>query len=100
MGRAVSWLWAMGMTPMRLTKPSVGLIPTMPLVCEGQMIEPSVSVPSAAAHILAATAAPDPEEEPQALRFRAYGLRVKPPRLDHPLTEFLPLKLAHSLRLV
>ncbi len=67
-GPAVSWLWAMGMIPARLTRPSVGLMPTMPLAFEGQTIEPSVSVPMATAQRLAATAAPEPELEPQGLR--------------------------------
>ena len=75
-GPAVSWLWAMGMMPARLTNPSVGLMPTMPVVCDGQMIEPSVSVPTAAAHRFAATATPEPELDPQGLRSSAYGLRV------------------------
>src|ERR1041384_5457362 len=90
----------MGMIPLRLNKPSVGLIPTIPFVWEGQMIEPSVSVPTAAAHRFAATAAPEPEDEPQAVRSRAYGFRVRPPRDDQPLTERRPRKFAHSLRLV
>src|SRR5271157_140960 len=64
------------------------------------MIEPSVSVPTAAAQKFAATAAPEPDDEPQAVRSNAYGLRVSPPRLDHPLTECLPRKFAHSLKLV
>ena len=71
MGPAVSWLWLIGMIPARLTRPSVGLIPTMPLICDGQMIEPSVSVPMAAAQRLAATAAPEPELEPHGLRSSA-----------------------------
>ena len=33
---------------------------------EGQMIEPAVSVPTAAAHRFAATATPEPEDEPHA----------------------------------
>ena len=86
--------------PARLTSPSVGLMPTMPLVCDGQMIEPSVSVPTAAAHRFAATATPEPELEPHGLRSSAYGLRVWPPRLLHPLTEWVERKFAHSLRLV
>jgi hypothetical protein len=71
MGPAVSWLWAMGMTPERLIKPRVGLIPTMPLVCAGQMIDPSVSVPTTAAHRLAETATAEPELEPHGFRSRA-----------------------------
>src|SRR5688572_30750862 len=99
-GPGVSWLCAMGMIPLRLSNPSVGLIPTMPLVWLGQMIEPSVSVPTAATQKFAATAAPEPEEEPHAERSNAYGLRVKPPREDHPLMDLLPRKFAHSLRFV
>ena len=34
-------------------------------------------------------AAAEPDDDPQAERSRAYGLRVNPPRLDHPLTERL-----------
>src|SRR5512135_3666706 len=64
------------------------------------MIEPSVSVPIAAAHRFAATAAPEPDDDPHAERSSAYGLRVNPPRLDQPLTEGFPRKFAHSLRLV
>ena len=65
----------MGMIPLRLNSPNVGLIPTMPFVCEGQMIEPSVSVPTAAAHKFAATEAPDPDEEPELEKMLAAALR-------------------------
>src|ERR1035438_4372694 len=63
-------------------------------------MEPSVSLPIAAAHRQAATPAPDPELEPEGLRLSAYGLRVCPPRPLHPLTECVERKFAHSLRLV
>ena len=63
--------WAMGMTPARLISPRVGLIPTKPLADDGQTTEPSVSVPTATAQRLAATAAPDPELDPQGLRSSA-----------------------------
>ncbi|CAB4655246.1 unannotated protein [freshwater metagenome] len=49
------------------TRPTVGLIPTQPLREAGQIIEPSVSVPTAKVIKPAATAAPDPDEEPPAL---------------------------------
>ena len=62
-------------------------------------MEPSVSVPMAAAQKLAVTAAAEPELEPQGLRSRAYGLRVCPPRLLQPEEERVERKLAHSLRL-
>src|SRR6478672_8059278 len=73
-GPAVSWLCAIGITPERETRPSVGLIPTMPHVDDGQMIEPSVSVPTAIAARFAAIAAPEPDDEPHGLRSRIYGL--------------------------
>ena len=56
--------------PLRLTMPTVGLIPTRPFADEGQIIEPSVSVPTAAAQRFADVAAPDPELEPHGLRLR------------------------------
>src|SRR5947208_7141440 len=71
MGPAVSWLWAMGMTPARLTRPTVGLIPTIEQQVEGDTMEPSVSVPMATAHRLAATATADPELDPDGVRSRA-----------------------------
>jgi hypothetical protein len=55
----------MGMMPERLTRPSVGLMPTSEQAEEGQTTEPSVSVPTATAARFAATAAPEPELEPQ-----------------------------------
>ena len=54
--------------PARLTRPTVGLIPTKEFADDGQTTEPSVSVPIAAAQRLAAVAAPEPELEPQGLR--------------------------------
>jgi hypothetical protein len=98
-GPAVSWLWAMGMIPARLTSPSVGLRPTMPFAEDGQTIEPSVSVPMARAQRFAATAPPEPELEPQGLRSSTYGFFACPPRALHPLLERGERMLAHSLRL-
>src|SRR5476649_118171 len=90
----------MGTMPLRLRSPSVGLMPTRPLLFDGDTIEPSVSVPTAAALRLAATAAPDPELEPDGLRSSAYGLCVCPPRPLQPLVECVDRKFAHSLRFV
>ena len=90
----------MGMMPLRLTRPTVGLRPTIPFTDAGQVIEPSVSVPTAAAHKFAATATLEPDEEPQGLRSRTYGFLVCPPRLLQPLLENDARKLAHSLRFV
>src|SRR5438876_5967691 len=64
------------MTPDRLTRPSVGLIPTMPQHVDGETIEPSVSVPIATAQRLAATATPEPELDPDGVRSRV-GVRFE-----------------------
>src|SRR3984893_13629511 len=88
------------MIPERDTRPTVGLMPTRALTLLGHTIEPSVSVPTATTARSAAIAAPDPELEPQGLRWSAYGLRVCPPRPLQPLVECVERKLAHSLRLV
>src|SRR2546426_5089539 len=86
------------MTPDRLTRPSVGLIPTMPQHVDGETIEPSVSVPIATAQRLAATATPEPELDPDGVRSRAYGLRHCPPRPLQPLDDRVERKFAHSER--
>ena len=99
-GPAVSWLCAMGIIPERETRPSVGLIPTIPHVADGQIIEPSVSVPTAMAARLAAIAEPEPDDDPQGLRSRIYGLCVCPPRPDQPLDDLVERKFAHSLKFV
>src|SRR5205823_10704924 len=79
---------------------TVGLIPTSPQTEAGEVIEPSVSVPMAAAHRFAATAAAEPELDPDGQRSSAYGFRVCPPRALQPLDECVERMLAHSLRLV
>ena len=61
----------MGTMPKRLTNPSVGLSPTNPLNEEGEVMEPSVSVPIATAQKFAEAAAPEPELEPEGLRSSA-----------------------------
>src|SRR5436309_2416456 len=86
--------------PVRLKSPSVGLIPTSPLLFEGDTIDPSVSVPIAAAARLAATATADPELDPDGFRSSAYGFFVCPPRPLQPLVECVDRKLAHSLKFV
>src|SRR5438105_4908717 len=88
------------MMPLPPTTPSVGLMPTIPQVDDGQMIEPSVSVPTPTAARLAAIAEPVPDEDPQGLRSRMYGLCVCPPRPDQPLDDFVERKFAHSLKFV
>src|ERR1043165_1221135 len=88
------------MIPARLTSPTVGLIPTREFADDGQTTDPSVSVPTAAVHKFAATAAPDPELDPHGLRSSTYGFFVCPPRPLQPLDDFVERKLAHSLRFV
>src|SRR5450755_506239 len=99
-GPAVSCVLEIGIIPLRLNKPTVGFIPTMPQNEEGATTEPSVSVPIATAQRLAATAAPEPELEPQGLRSSIHGFFVWPPLLVHPLADLVDLKFAHSLRFV
>ena len=64
------------------------------------MIEPSVSVPMASGAYPAASAAPDPDDDPPALRSSAHGLPVRPRTPDQPLVECDERRLAHSERLV
>src|SRR5512145_1948622 len=97
-GPAVSWLCAIGMMPARLTRPTVGFMPTIPHAFAGLMIEPSVSVPTATAQRLALAATADPELEPDGVRSRTYGFRHCRPRALHPLEERFDRKLAHSER--
>src|SRR6266705_1965758 len=88
------------MMPPPPIKPSVGLTPTSEHAEAGQTMEPSVSVPTPTAAKFAAMAAPVPELEPHGLRSSAYGFWHCPPRPLQPLDDWLPRKLAHSLRLV
>ena len=66
-GPGTSWLKLTGITPRVETELTLGLIPTTPLSDAGQTIDPSVSVPTANGISPAATAAPEPDEEPPAL---------------------------------
>ena len=56
-----------GTIPDLLTRPTVGLNPTIPLMDDGQDIDPLVSVPIAISTIPAATATAEPELEPHGL---------------------------------
>src|SRR3954468_6497557 len=85
MGPAVSCVCEMGMMPDRPINPTVGLMPTRPAAADGDVTEPSVSVPMAIAQQFAAVAEPDPELEPDGVRSSAYGFRVCPPRPLQPL---------------
>src|SRR5688500_19232703 len=88
------------MMPVRLTSPTVGFRPTSPATDEGQMMLPSVSVPTPMAARLAAIAVPVPELDPHGLRSRTYGFFVCPPRELQPEVDRVERKFAHSLRLV
>jgi hypothetical protein len=63
-----------GNTPARLTRPYVGFRPTVPHHAEGMRMEPPVSVPRAAKQSPAATATPDPLDEPPVLLAAFQGL--------------------------
>src|SRR5262249_61187606 len=63
-------------TPVRLTSPNVGMSPTTPQSDAGPRMEPPVSEPSATGTRPAATAAPEPEDEPPVKRSRFHGLRA------------------------
>src|SRR5260370_41678824 len=67
-GPTVSWVCEIGTTPARLTRPTVGLMPTTPFSLAGQTMLPSVSVPIETAAKFAEAAAPDPELDPHGLR--------------------------------
>src|SRR5215831_12338566 len=88
------------MMPARLTSPTVGLIPTSAAAADGDVTEPSVSVPTATTQQFAAVADPEPELDPDGVRSSAYGLRVCPPRPLQPLDECVDRKFAHSLKFV
>ena len=98
-GPAVSCAAEMGTMPVRLTRPTVGLMPTTPQAAAGETIEPSVSVPTASGASPAATAAADPELDPDGLRPAPCGLTAWPPSVLHPLLENRERKLAHSDKL-
>src|SRR2546423_15698677 len=98
-GPAVSCAAEIGITPERLTRPSVGLTPTALFLPDGHMIDPSVSVPIATVARCADAPTAEPLLEPQGLRSSTYGLLVCPPRALHPLVDLVERKLAHSDRL-
>ncbi len=64
------------MTPARLTSPNVGMRPTVPQCDAGPRMEPPVSEPRAIGRRPAATAAPEPVEEPPVKCARFQGLRA------------------------
>src|SRR5205823_4487827 len=85
-----------GMTPVDDTACNDGLNPTTPQAAAGDVIEPSVSDPSATGTMPAATAAALPDDEPDGLRSSTCGLRVCPPRPLQPEIDRVERKFAHS----
>src|SRR5215470_5250769 len=66
------------MAPARLTRPYVGLSPTMPQHAAGSRIDPPVSEPSAPNASPAATAAPEPLDDPPETCPDFHGLSTSP----------------------
>src|SRR5450759_1288323 len=64
--------------PYRLTRPYVGLSPTMPVRAAGWRMEPPVSVPMLSGTWPAATLAAEPPELPPGTRPRSHGFAVGP----------------------
>src|SRR5580658_11177802 len=62
-----------GYTPCRLTRPHVGLSPTIPHAADGNLIDPPVSVPIEAKHRPPDVAIPDPLDEAPGHRFASHG---------------------------
>src|SRR5712664_2705753 len=67
-----------GIAPARLMRPTVVFNPVTPQKCAGIRIEPPVSDPNAANVKRAATAAPDPDDEPPVTRSKPHGLCTAP----------------------
>src|ERR1035437_10153434 len=67
-----------GRTPKRLTRPYVGLSPTVPQNDAGMRIEPPVSLPIAMNTMFVATATPEPPLDPPGLCRGFHGLRTAP----------------------
>src|SRR6185295_11423251 len=78
------------MWPVRGTRTLVGLMPAMPLLCDGPRIEPPQSEPMSNDDPPAATIAPAPPDEPDVLRVRSYGLCDEP--YSKLLAVLMPLK--------
>ena len=78
--------------PAREVSPTVGLIPARLLLLVGQVMLPSVSVPSVTAARPIDAATPDPDDEPHGSALGKYALVHCPPRPDHPEGRALPRK--------
>src|SRR5439155_17330572 len=73
------------MQPWRLTRPKVGRRPEAPQAWQGEMIEPSVSLPMAKPTRPAAAAEAEPADDPLEPRRGSQGLRVFPPCQRSPI---------------
>lgn len=99
MGPEVSCVDEIGIIPLLDESPTLILIPYNAARLEGQMIDPSVSLPSDAAAKPALTPIPDPEDDPHGSPPASnppttYADCDWPNRADQPLV-MLPLKLAY-----
>src|SRR6187200_1494137 len=74
-GPTVSSVNESGIALARLTRLLVGLNPLTPQKCAGMRIEPPVSEPSAAGTSRAATAEPEPDDEPPVIESGLHGLQ-------------------------
>jgi hypothetical protein len=79
MGPTLSRLPQSAIPPARETRPNVGRSPVVPQRCDGEVIEPSVSVPIEKAQSPAAVAEAEPALDPLEPSLRFQGLRVTPP---------------------
>src|SRR5689334_21432396 len=79
MGPTLSRLQQRTMPPLRLMVPKVGRRPVAPQRVDGDVMEPSVSVPMVKGRRPAATEAAEPADEPLDPCWRFQGLRVSPP---------------------
>src|SRR5437016_11654663 len=77
-GPSLSIVQESAMAPCRLTSPYVGRRPVTPQYAAGVRIEPEVSEPIADGTRPAATALPDPLEDPPDQRVRSHGFKPGP----------------------
>ncbi len=77
-GPIVSCVGFAGSIPWRETSGSVGRSPTRLFTADGPRIEPPVSSPIATRPKFAASALPDPPDDPLGLRVGSYALRITP----------------------
>src|SRR5579884_201815 len=79
-GPTLSIVGGSAIAPARLTRPNVGRRPVTPQKADGHRMLPQVSVPIAKPTSPAATAEPEPEDEPPDQRVGPHGVRAAPVR--------------------